>query len=106
MIKDLQVKKVAMSSDERRDLILSVVLDLIGMGTFTIPFLGEFFDILWAPISGYLMTRIYKGTSGKVAGVIDFIEEIIPFTDVIPTFTIMWYYTYRIKKQPKKKGAN
>jgi|SRR6478672_291322 len=105
MIKELNLKKVDMASNERRDLILSVVLDLIGMGTFTIPFLGEFFDILWAPISAYLMTRIYKGTSGKVASVIDFVEEIIPFTDVIPTFTIMWYYTYRIKKQPQKKGA-
>ncbi|MCB0469541.1 MAG: hypothetical protein KDC51_02705, partial [Flavobacteriaceae bacterium] len=53
----------------------------------------------WAPLSGYLMSRMYKGTEGKVAGVISFIEEIVPGLDIIPTFTIMWFYTYVIKKE-------
>ena len=106
MIKDLQLNKVGHNADEKRDLVLSVVLDLIGMSTFLIPVFGEFGDILWAPISGYLMTKIYKGVSGKMVGVFVFLEEVLPFTDFIPTFTIMWYYTYRIKKQPKRKGAN
>lgn len=66
-------------------LLLSILLDLIGL----IPLI----DIIWAPISGYIMTQLYKGTKGKVAGVISFIEEIIPFSDFIPTFTIMWFYT-------------
>ena len=56
-------------------------------------------DVIWAPISGYLMTRMYKGKEGKIAGIISFLEEIIPFTDVIPTFTIMWFYSYVIKKE-------
>ncbi|HRV56347.1 MAG TPA: hypothetical protein P5264_12510 [Mangrovimonas sp.] len=56
-------------------------------------------DIVWAPLSGYLMSRMYKGTEGKVAGVISFIEEIVPGLDIIPTFTIMWFYTYVIKKE-------
>lgn len=106
MTNDLQLQSNATTSNKNRDLILSVVLDLMGMTTFLIPFLGEFMDLLWAPISGYLMTRIYKGTSGKVAGIFDFLEELIPFTDVIPTFTLMWIYTYKIKKQDQKKGAN
>jgi len=42
---------------------------------------------------------MYKGTEGKVAGVISFIEEIVPGLDIIPTFTIMWFYTYVIKKE-------
>ena len=31
--------------------------------------------------------------------VISFIEEAIPFSDVIPTFTIMWIYSYIINKE-------
>lgn len=83
-------------------LALSLLFDGIGMLSLVIPFLGEFSDILWAPLSGWLMTRIYKGKVGQAAGVITFIEEIIPGLDIIPTFTIMWVYTYLIKKNKVK----
>jgi hypothetical protein len=49
------------------------------------------------------MTKMYKGNKGKVAGVISFLEEIIPFLDVIPTFTIMWIYTYVLNKEGEKE---
>jgi len=45
------------------------------------------------------MTWMYKGTIGKVGGVITFIEEILPFSDFLPTFTLTWIYKYLIKKQ-------
>jgi len=89
-------------TDKSRDLILSLALDLVGMATFLIPAFGEIGDLLWAPIAGYMMTRIYKGASGKVAGVFAFLEEIIPFTDFIPTFTLMWIYTYVFKREKKE----
>lgn len=79
-------------------LILSIFFDILGYVTFIIPGIGEFGDIIWAPVSAWLMTKLYKGTSGKVAAVITFIEEALPFSDVIPTFTLMWIYTYVIKK--------
>ena len=75
----------------------SILLDVIGFFTMT-PL-----DFVWAPISGYLMTKMYKGTKGKVAGIISFLEEIIPFADVIPTFTIMWFYTYVFNKDASQK---
>ena len=78
-------------------LVLSLVLDAIGYTSFIIPVVGEFSDVIWTPLSGYLMTRLYKGKSGKVAGVITFIEEALPFTDIAPTFTLMWLYTYVFK---------
>ena len=81
-----------------RNLLLGFLFDAIGMLSFTIPMIGEFSDVVWAPIAGYLMTRMYKGTTGKVGGVITFLEEIFPFTDVIPTFTLTWIYTYIFKK--------
>ena len=74
-----------------KKLVLSLVLDAIGMITFL--------DIIWAPLSGYIMTKMYRGNEGKVAGVISFLEEIVPGLDIIPSFTIMWVYTYVIKSE-------
>ena len=76
-----------------KKLALSIILDLFGL--IPVPFL----DIAWAPISAYLMTKMYKGKEGKIAAIISFIEEAIPFSDVIPTFTLMWIYSYVIKKE-------
>lgn len=74
-----------------KKLALSIVLDAIGFITI--------FDVLWAPLSAYIMTKMYPGNKGKVAGVITFIEEVFPGLDIIPTFTIMWVYTYVFSKK-------
>lgn len=88
-----------------RKLLLGLLFDGIGMLSFAIPFIGGFSDIIWAPVAGWLMTRLYKGKIGQGAGVITFLEEIIPGLDIIPSFTIMWLYTYYFKKSPKSKRA-
>ena len=82
-----------------RNLILGLLFDGIGMLSFTIPGIGEFSDVIWAPLAGFLKTWMYKGTVGKVAGIFTFLEEILPFTDVVPSFTLTWIYSYLIKKQ-------
>ena len=82
-----------------KKLALGIVLDAIGYVSFLIPGIGEFSDIIWAPLSGYIMTKLYKGKPGKIAGVIAFVEEALPGLDVIPTFTLMWLYTYVFKKK-------
>ncbi len=66
---------------------------------------GELADIAWAPVSGYLITRMYPDKSGRIGGVIGFLEELIPGTDFIPTFTLMWLYTYVYKKDTAGKKA-
>lgn len=86
------------SANKNRDLILGLLFDAIGMASFTIPLVGEFSDVIWAPVAGYLMTKMYKGRAGRVAGVFAFLEEILPFTDIIPSFTLMWMYTYLLQK--------
>jgi hypothetical protein len=91
--------KVVNSKIKKRNLFLGLLFDAIGMLSFAVPMVGEFYDVIWAPIAAYLMTRMYEGTVGKVGGVITFLEEIIPFTDVIPSFTLTWIYNYWIKKQ-------
>lgn len=84
-------------SGKYNKLIVGIACDVIGMGSYLIPGAGEFTDVVWAPLSLYIMIKMYKGTEGKVAGVVSFIEEALPI-DFVPTFTLMWVYTYLIKK--------
>ncbi|MGB1231752.1 MAG: hypothetical protein ACPG5M_05880 [Winogradskyella sp.] len=79
-------------------LILGVFFDAMGFVSFLIPGIGEFSDVIWAPISAWLMTKLYKGKIGKIAAVVAFVEEALPVTDIVPTFTLMWIYTYVVKK--------
>jgi hypothetical protein len=76
-----------------------IVFDAIGMTSMAIPVVGPVLDILWAPFAAKKMSEMYKGKEGKIASVIVFIEEILPITDVIPTFTLMWLYTFVWKDQ-------
>lgn len=82
-------------------LVLGLIFDFIGMLSYIIPGIAETVDVIWAPISGMLLVAMYKGTTGKVAGVIGTLEELIPFTDIIPTFTITWLYEYFQDKKNK-----
>jgi hypothetical protein len=76
-----------------------IVLDAIGMLTMLIPVVGPVLDILWAPYAAKKMSEMYKGKEGKIASIIVFVEEVLPVTDVIPTFTLMWLYTFVWKAQ-------
>lgn len=89
-----------MKNEKYKLLQQGIVYDLIGMISMTIPFIGPFLDLIWAPIAARKMRKMYKGTEGTIATVIVFLEEILPFTDIIPSFTLMWLYTYVWKKQP------
>lgn len=98
------IDKSAFETDKNQKLLFSIVFDLVGMATFLIPFLGEIGDLFWAPIAAYMMAKMYKGISGKMAGVLTFFEEIIPLTDFIPSFTLMWIYTFIIKAEKGERN--
>ena len=72
------------------NIFICIVLDLIGMASYLIPAMGEFADIIWAPLSGLIFYKLFGGRFGMIGGVLNFLEEIIPFTDIIPSFTIAW----------------
>ena len=57
-------------------LLLSLLFDGIGMLSYAVPFFGDLTDVVWAPISAYLMTRIYKGKIGQVAGVVHLLRKL------------------------------
>lgn len=78
---------------------VGLVLDALGYVSIIFPP----FDIIWAPMSAWLMTRLYKGRTGKIAAAVAFIEEALPMLDVIPTFTLMWLYTYVFAGQTKQE---
>jgi hypothetical protein len=86
------------------NLFLCLLLDLVGMATYFIPALGEFTDVVWAPISGFLFFILFGGRFGLIGAALNFLEEIIPFTDIIPSFTIAWFIRKReADKFPENK---
>lgn len=73
------------------NITLCILLDAIGMATYIFPALGEMADVFWAPVSGYIFFKLFGGRFGMIGGVLNFLEEVIPFTDIIPSFTIAWF---------------
>ena len=78
---------------------ICIAMDLIGYATYTVPGLGEFADIIWAPVSGFIFYKLFGGWKGAVGGVFNFVEEIFPGLDFIPSFTIMWIMRSYSKKE-------
>ena len=72
-----------MFQSKRSKLIAGILFDLVGMGSYIIPGFGE-------------ITKLYPSKSGVAAGVLTTIEELLPGMDIIPSFTLMWCYTYLI----------
>lgn len=77
-----------------------LIADAIGMLSYFIPAFGEAIDVVWAPISGILF---YVWFHRRLGAFIATAEEIIPFTDIIPTFTIAYFM---FKNKNKKNNLN
>ena len=73
-------------------------MDLVGMGSYLMFFLGEVSDIGFAPIQAAWIYFAYGSTKGALIGGI---EELVPFTDIIPTCTIMHFLPYFIYTDDK-----
>ena len=89
-------------------LAVCIVLDLAGDASELIPFLGEFTDLAFAPAEAGLLQVLFKSPAISAFG---FFEEILPFTDVIPTFTLSWvlatlFPTTPISKALRPDGEN
>ncbi|SDL14963.1 hypothetical protein SAMN04488034_102437 [Salinimicrobium catena] len=93
-----------MKIPNKKLLFKSLVYDAVGMASSAVPLVGPFLDLAWAPYAAKKMSVMFPGKKGKFASVLVFLEEILPFTDVIPTFTLMWLYTYVWKKQTSSEG--
>ena len=85
-------------------LIFCILMDIIGYATFALPGIGELGDIIWAPISAIIFFKTFGGWKGAFGGVFSFVEEILPGTDFIPTFTIVWLWQRYTQKLPDKQN--
>jgi len=86
---------------QQPSLIFCILMDLAGYATYAIPFFGEIGDIFWAPISSIIFFFTFGGWKGALGGVGNFIEELLPGTDFIPSFTIMWLIQNMQRKNTK-----
>lgn len=80
-------------------LFICILLDMIGYASYSIPVLGELGDLVWAPISGLIFFKLFGGWKGAAGGIFNFIEELVPGLDFIPSFTIMWVFRSFRKSQ-------
>ena len=67
----------------------SLIIDLIGSSSYLLPIIGEGFDLAWAPAQTILIMAMYDATSPNLKYV-SFMEEIMPFTDIVPSACIGW----------------
>lgn len=70
-------------------LLVSLCLDLVGSSSYLLPVVGEAFDLVWAPTQTLLVAALYDDTTPALKYV-SFVEEILPFTDAVPTATLGW----------------
>lgn len=63
-------------------------MDLIGCASYLIPGFGESFDLIWGVIAGIVFKNWFGSNIGAICAAI---EEIAPFTDIIPSFTIGYF---------------
>ena len=82
-------------------LVFCLLMDLVGYASFSIPVLGEFLDLFWAPVSSIIFMISFSSWKGVLGGIGNFFEELLPGTDFIPSFTIMWLIQHmQRKKEP------
>ena len=82
-------------------LLFCIVMDVLGCATYLLPAIGEWFDIAFAPVSAVIYFLAFRGMRGIIGGGINFIEELLPGTDIIPTFTITWFLVNKSQKDRK-----
>jgi len=68
-------------------LVLCLAIDFAGDATYLFPGLGEAADIAYAPLEALALRTLF---GGNLIAALGFVEEALPFTDVIPTATIGW----------------
>lgn len=74
-------------------LIVSLTVDFIGSMSYLLPVVGEGFDVAWAPISMILVGAMYDESSPHLKYVA-LMEELLPFTDIVPSATLGWMKEY------------
>ncbi len=75
-------------------LLICLTMDAVGMFSYLLPVLGELGDLVWAPINALFIMGLVggEGVGGWAFAAGGFTEEILPFTDFIPSCTMAWIF--------------
>ena len=68
-------------------LLLCILIDIVGTSSELLPVLGEVTDVAWAPVAALGLRSLFQSNT---VFALEFAEEILPFTDVVPLATICW----------------
>jgi len=69
-------------------LLICLTIDIVGSSSEVLPIVGEVIDVVYAPLAATVLRNLY-GSNNILFG-LEFAEEILPFTDILPLATI-WY---------------
>lgn len=69
-------------------LFLCICIDILGSANEAIPLVGELVDVIYAPIAALLLRQLFSGSN--IVALLEFTEEILPFTDILPLATVCW----------------
>lgn len=79
-----KAKRAELSEREFTLLFLCLCLDLAGDSSYVV---GEFGDLVWAPVSALALKAIFGSTP---LALLNFIKEALPFSDILPVATLAW----------------
>merc|ERR1719345_725607 len=68
-------------------LLACLIVDFIGVMSYVLLFIGEATDLFWAPVACFFLQYMF---GSMLVSSIGFLEEALPFTDILPTATISW----------------
>ena len=90
-----QVRVSKFATARQSALVQSILIDCIGMASYLAPGLLEGTDLVVAPVLALWIAALHKN---YLAAGIGLAEELLPFTDIVPTATITWYYRFMLNE--------
>ncbi len=74
---------------------VAILVDIAGAISYMLPFFGEFGDFLFAPVQAMIVYwMVGKEDWGMFWVMISFGEEMLPWTDIVPSVTLAWLWKY------------
>ena len=97
------ITRTQLPKERWRRLGVSLTIDGVGSFSYLLPFLGEAFDVVWAPAQTVLIMALYQHVSPNMSYV-SFAEEMLPFLDVLPSATTGWLMEFGPELLEEAKG--
>lgn len=88
---DLTELAEAVRSSSMVLLLVCILVDFIGFMSYVLFMIGEVTDIWWAPMFGFFLQYMF---CSRVITSLGVLEELLPFTDFLPTATLAWCITH------------